>query len=251
MSRVHNLKIKQQPFDELVSGVKTGEVRDCSDRDFQVGDMVELFLVDETGGNALQSIARRITHVQRGYGLPDNICVLSYAQPAVPVTTQEPIMLTAVAELIDDGDGGLEPSWLLEGGTAELFAGMTLLVAENAPELCQEDGSAEVFTRADTGEVEQLQCELDAYKASRERLHGWIREEQLKNVHLNAQLAERDALLHEVSISPEWSLSVDLQVRISDTLSASAEPSAPVERDPCPGCGVPGFTATCNRCVPY
>jgi hypothetical protein len=38
------------------------------------------------------------------------------------------------------------------------------------------------------------------------------------------KLAERDALLHEVSISPDWSLSVDLQVRISDALSASAEP---------------------------
>ncbi|PLV18421.1 hypothetical protein [Pseudomonas guariconensis] len=68
----------------------------------------------------------------------------------------EPIMLTAVATLVDDGDGGLEASWLLVGGTAELFAGMTLLVAENAPDLCQEDGSAEVYTHADPGEVERL-----------------------------------------------------------------------------------------------
>ncbi|WP_236203893.1 hypothetical protein [Pseudomonas protegens] len=59
----------------------------------------------------------------------------------------EPIRLTAVAELIDNGDGGLEPSWLLEGGTAELFPGMVLLVADNAPKLCEEDGSAELYTR--------------------------------------------------------------------------------------------------------
>jgi len=37
----------------------------------------------------------------------------------------EAINLAAVATLVDDGDGGLEASWLLEGGTAELFAGMT------------------------------------------------------------------------------------------------------------------------------
>lgn len=71
----------------------------------------------------------------------------------------EPIILTAVADLVDDGDGGLEPSWLLEGGTAELFAGMTLLVAENAPDLCSEDGSAEVYGRGDVGQVERLQAE--------------------------------------------------------------------------------------------
>lgn len=57
----------------------------------------------------------------------------------------EAIQLTAVATLHDDGDGGLTPQWLLEGGTAELVAGMTLLVADNAPELCHEDGSAEVY----------------------------------------------------------------------------------------------------------
>lgn len=57
----------------------------------------------------------------------------------------EPIMLTAVATLVENGEDGLEPSWILEGGTAELFAGMTMLVAENAPDLCSEDGSAEVY----------------------------------------------------------------------------------------------------------
>jgi len=82
----------------------------------------------------------------------------------------EPIMLTAVAELVDDGDGGLEPSWILEGGTAELFAGMTLLVAENAPELCEEDGGAEVYTHTDPGDVERLRAALKFY-ADREHFH--------------------------------------------------------------------------------
>lgn len=75
----------------------------------------------------------------------------------------EPIRLTAVAELVDDGDGGLEPSWILEGGTAELFAGMTLLVADNAPDLCHEDGSAEVYTRP--GALLDTGTSSDKYKA--------------------------------------------------------------------------------------
>lgn len=79
----HHLKINKQPFDDLVSGRKTGEVRNCADRQFEVGDAVELFLMDETGNPANQSIVRVITHIQRGYGLPDDICVLSYAAPVV------------------------------------------------------------------------------------------------------------------------------------------------------------------------
>lgn len=88
----HNLKIHAGPFSDLVSGVKTGEVRKRDDRDFQVGDKVELFLVDESSGNATQSIVRTITHIQRGYGLPDDLCVLSYA-PAeqTPAVGGEPV----------------------------------------------------------------------------------------------------------------------------------------------------------------
>jgi hypothetical protein len=67
----------------------------------------------------------------------------------------EPIRLTAVATLEENGDGGLEPNWLLEGGTAELLTGMTLLVADNAPHLCDDDGSAQVYTHADPIQVER------------------------------------------------------------------------------------------------
>lgn len=167
--REHELKIRQTPLADLLSGLKTGEIRDCSDREFAVGDTVLLREIDD-GRDYTGTVARRtITHVQKHYGLPDHLCVLSYGKPAEQ-HQGEPIMLTAVATLVDDGDGGLEPSWLLEGGTAELLAGMTLLVAENAPELCQEDGSAEVYTRADPGEVERLRTALKFY-ADREHYH--------------------------------------------------------------------------------
>lgn len=89
--KVHHLKIHARPFDDLVSGTKTGEVRKCDDRDFQVGDSVELFLVDHTGGNATRSMVREITHIQRGYGLPDDLCVLSYAPAAHPQGDTVPV----------------------------------------------------------------------------------------------------------------------------------------------------------------
>ncbi|MEE4688787.1 hypothetical protein V2K77_01730 [Pseudomonas alliivorans] len=60
----------------------------------------------------------------------------------------EPVRLTAVAVLHDDGDGGLQPEWLLEGGTAELWDGALLLVAGEDPDLCEEDGSAELYRHA-------------------------------------------------------------------------------------------------------
>lgn len=84
----HHLKIRRKPFEDLVSGRKTGEVRSCADREFREGDHVELFLIDETGNSEHKSIIRIITHIQRGYGLPHDICVLSYAAPVVEHTSQ-------------------------------------------------------------------------------------------------------------------------------------------------------------------
>ena len=81
VEREHRLKIHRKPFLDLESGAKTGEIRDCSDRDFQVGDSVLLMLVDETGNPTTNELRRKITHIQTGYGLQDHLCVLSY-EPA-------------------------------------------------------------------------------------------------------------------------------------------------------------------------
>ena len=48
-------------------------------------------------------------------------------------------------------------------------------------------------------EIEQLKSEIAAYKASRERLHGWIREEQLKSVHLKARCDDLEDLLRDIN----------------------------------------------------
>lgn len=72
----HVLKIHEQPFNDLLSGEKTAEIRN-NDRGFQVGDTVQLHeIADSYTGRVMH---RQVTHVQTGYGLPDGLCVLSYA----------------------------------------------------------------------------------------------------------------------------------------------------------------------------
>jgi len=80
--REHELKIRQTPLADLLIGLKTGEVRDCSDRDFAVGDTVLLREIDDAREYTGTVARRTITHVQKHYGLPDHLCVLSYGQPA-------------------------------------------------------------------------------------------------------------------------------------------------------------------------
>ena len=135
----------------------------------------------------------------------------------------EPIMLAAVGELQEDGDGGLEVQWLLEGGTSELLHGMTLLVAENAPDLCREDGSAQVYTHADPAEVERLRhVERD--------LRNGLKVANGTNRVLVGRLAEAHALLREVlSDLNEIFPTGKTANKVRAYLSPSAEPSAPVE----------------------
>ncbi|WP_159973206.1 DUF3850 domain-containing protein [Pseudomonas sp. 8Z] len=76
---IHTLKGHGGPFSDLKSGAKTGEVRDCSDRDFQVGDFALLKEIHADGEPSGREQLFFITHIQRGYGLPDNLCVLSYS----------------------------------------------------------------------------------------------------------------------------------------------------------------------------
>lgn len=71
-------------------------------------------------------------------------------------TEQEPIQVTAVAVMRDDGDGGLEPDWLLEGGTAELMAGMVLVVAEG--DITGDEGHGEVYAAPIAQTAPRCQC---------------------------------------------------------------------------------------------
>ena len=165
------------------------------------------------------------------------------AQPAAQ-HQGEPIRLTAVGELQEDGDGGLEVQWLLEGGTAELEHGMLLLVAENN-ELCCEDGSSEVYTHADVGEVddllaatslefgermEALEKERDTLRAQLAELVSAVRSINRGTAHLVEVSGDDEPGYAQRKEWVEWILS------LCDESSASAEPSATVERDQ----GIPG-----------
>lgn len=74
----------------------------------------------------------------------DGQCLCIPSKPAAQ-PQGEPVAFTAVGVLRDDGDGGLEPEWILEGGTAELWAGAVLLVADEDQDLCAEDGHCELY----------------------------------------------------------------------------------------------------------
>lgn len=146
----------------------------------------------------------------------------------------EPVMKLE-AEKLWGGDGEyvvsfVKPGWLQECRT--------------------KGGTFLLFTHADPCEAERLREQVSAYKASRERLHEWIREEQLKNIALRAKLDERDALLRETDefmyimtghdsharlvhrYGENWWDAIDkLRGKANGVLSASAVPSAPVEQD--------------------
>lgn len=87
------------------------------------------------------------------------------------------VQLIVVAVMREDGDGGIQPHWTLEGGTAELFDGDFLLVADRD---VTEDGHAELFTAIDEGDIERLTAERDA---------------------LQLLLNERDEQLHTLELS--------------------------------------------------
>lgn len=126
----------------------------------------------------LESLAfgLRITHDRALVELRSLLAQPADCEPK-PVDNAESVLLTAVAVLRDDGDGGLSPDWLLEGGTAELFEGMTLLVVENAPDLCADDGHAELFTHPAPAGValpDPESADVCPYWTDGQQRHAWI-----------------------------------------------------------------------------
>lgn len=85
--RAHKLKTDPEVFEAVRSGAKTFEIR-FNDRDFQVGDRLELHETAYTGaemkaGQPLlytgRAEVRYVSHVLTGYGLMDGWCCLSFA----------------------------------------------------------------------------------------------------------------------------------------------------------------------------
>lgn len=82
---IHHLKTWPEPFAALRSGEKTHEVRDTTDRNFVVGDVLELHEFDPAT-NAFSGLyeSRAVTHITPGgsFGLPPNLCVMSLSDPS-------------------------------------------------------------------------------------------------------------------------------------------------------------------------
>ncbi|WP_059395678.1 DUF3850 domain-containing protein [Pseudomonas putida] len=205
--REHELKIRQTPLADLLSGLKTGEIRDCSDREFAVGDTVLLREIDDARDYTGTVLRRTITHVQKHYGLPDHLCVLSYGQPA-PQPHPEPI------------------AWIV--GTAFWWT----------KEEAEKDAAATglpmipVGPMIDTGEVERLSAAGAANIRARDEAIAEGRRYMGQANALDAVLREARRCVAE-SADPETGgpTQREAQVilgKIDATLSASAEPSAQV-----------------------
>lgn len=75
-SKVHSLKTHSVPYQGVISGRKTFEIRK-NDRDFQVGDILKLreWNGDYTG----RHMSFWITYILPGpnYGVPEGYCIMS------------------------------------------------------------------------------------------------------------------------------------------------------------------------------
>lgn len=86
MSHAHDLKTDPGAFEAVLAGVKTCEIR-RDDRGYSVGDVLRLHETRHAGqamrnGMPLEYTGRQcrrvVSHIQRGYGLPDGLVVLSF-----------------------------------------------------------------------------------------------------------------------------------------------------------------------------
>lgn len=74
--RCHPLKTDPDPFEAVFCGKKTAEFRK-NDRDFHVGDELDLREILDTGKLTGRTVIAHVTHVQNGYGIPNGYVMLS------------------------------------------------------------------------------------------------------------------------------------------------------------------------------
>jgi hypothetical protein len=82
MKNIHNVKSDMIPFRDVWTRRKRAEVR-VDDRGYAEGDDIVMHEIADTGngtGMTGRYVRGVITHIQRGYGLPENIAVLSFKE---------------------------------------------------------------------------------------------------------------------------------------------------------------------------
>ena len=81
---IHNLKTWPEFFDAVRIGIKKFELRK-DDRNFCVGDLLLLQeydpgtgrYVSEEGEHAINTVVVSVTYILRGFGIPEDHCVMS------------------------------------------------------------------------------------------------------------------------------------------------------------------------------
>lgn len=76
--RLHELKIKEEYYDEVKLGLKTFELRK-NDRDFQVGDLINFNVIYDNGYIEKPDEVYKIIYILKGvpqYGLDKDYCIL-------------------------------------------------------------------------------------------------------------------------------------------------------------------------------
>tara|TARA_R100000656_G_scaffold49226_1_gene39730 strand:+ start:1307 stop:1561 length:255 start_codon:yes stop_codon:yes gene_type:complete len=79
--KYHKIKILSEYLQELSSGCKKSEIR-YNDRDYQKGDIIELYETFQSGTSTIYSGTNKpsqfkITHIHSGLGMEDGYIVLS------------------------------------------------------------------------------------------------------------------------------------------------------------------------------
>ncbi|WP_312526741.1 DUF3850 domain-containing protein [Paracoccus sp. (in: a-proteobacteria)] len=166
---LHRLKIDAQPMSDLLSGNKTCEVRN-DDRGFTVGDYVHLACADG------RETDRIISHIQRGYGLPDGLCVLSYradlAAPSAPAEVAG--LVDRLQKLGRDMDRHAHPDW---DEHEDVFAAVSELTAlqaeiERLRARLQELGTeGHAYREGKVAGVAQMQARAEKAEAERNKAH--------------------------------------------------------------------------------
>ncbi|CAL8476445.1 protein of unknown function (plasmid) [Caballeronia sp. S22] len=97
---VHELKTDHEPFAAILSGEKTHEIR-YDDRGFKVGDTLVLRETRYSRGEMFsegrpleytgRTAERVVTHIQRGYGLPRSMVVMSLASLSASIADTAPV----------------------------------------------------------------------------------------------------------------------------------------------------------------
>ncbi|MEZ2724096.1 hypothetical protein ACBQ21_08870 [Pseudomonas putida] len=101
---------------------------------------------------------------------------------------------------------------------------------------------SQLYTHADPGEVERLRAERDQLQADLTARDQRIDQQQQTLLKLHQNLS---------GTLEQYGYSEEVEALLWPDLHSRPEERGTPEAEPCSGCGIPGYTGTCAKCVPY